>query len=106
NNNTITSYNWNFGNNTNTNQTSPQVIYSAPGNYVVTLTATSNNNCVSSGTTLVSVFPNPNVSFNAASVCQGNATQFNNTSGVSSGTIVNWLWDLNGTVMPTALLKI
>lgn len=96
NNNTITGYNWNFGNNTNTNQTSPQVIYSAPGNYVVTLTATSNNNCVSSGTTLVSVFPNPNVSFNAASVCQGNATQFNNTSGVSSGSIVNWLWDLNG----------
>lgn len=96
NNNTITSYTWNFGNGTNTNQTSPQVIYSNPGNYVVTLTAISNNNCVSSGTTLVSVFPNPNVSFNAASVCQGSTTQFNNTSGVSSGNIVNWLWDLNG----------
>lgn len=96
NNNTITSYNWNFGNNSSTSQINPQVIYTNPGNYVVTLNATSNNICVGTGTTLISVFPNPNVSFNSTSVCQGVTSNFNNTSGISTGSIVNWLWDLNG----------
>lgn len=96
NNNQITSYNWNFGNTSGSAQANPQVIYVNPGVYTVSLTAVSNNNCVSSNTTLVSVYPNPNVMFTSSPVCEGSTSNFNNTSSINTGTITNWIWDLNG----------
>ncbi|HWY11587.1 MAG TPA: PKD domain-containing protein, partial [Bacteroidia bacterium] len=94
--NTITNYVWNFGNSTSSTQTNPIVIYTSPGNYVVTLTGTSNNNCVSSGTTLVSVHPDPTILFSSANVCLGTTSTFNNQSTITTGNISAWLWDLNG----------
>jgi gliding motility-associated-like protein len=94
--NTITNYSWSFGNSTNSNQTNPMVIYTNPGTYIVSLTATSNNNCVNTGTQSVSVWPNPNVNFSAPNVCQGTTTYFNNTSNITSGSINYWMWDVNG----------
>lgn len=94
--NQIINYSWTFGNSTSTTQTNPMVIYTNPGTYMVTLTATSNNNCVSTGTSQVSVWPNPIPNFNSASVCQGAISNFNNTSTIASGSINYWLWDLNG----------
>lgn len=96
NNNQITTYNWSFSNNSTTSQTNPQVLFTNPGTYTATLTAISNNNCTSSYSSSVTVYPNPNVMFNSNQVCQGNTSTFNNTSSISSGNIVNWLWDLNG----------
>ncbi len=94
--NSISQYSWNFGNGTQTVQASPQVIYSNPGTYNVTLTAVSNNNCSSAYSNTLVVFPNPVASFNSAPVCQGNLSTFNNTSSISTGSISNWMWDLNG----------
>ncbi len=94
--NQITNYSWTFGNSTSSMQTNPMVIYSNPGNYIVNLTATSNNSCVSTGTTLVSVWPNPNVNFTAPNVCQGATTNFNNSTTIASGNINYWMWDVNG----------
>lgn len=94
--NQITSYSWNFGNSTTSSQTSPQVIYTAPGNYMVTLSATSNNNCTSSGSTMVQVHPNPVPLFATNNVCLGNLNVFNNQSTISGGNITNWMWDVNG----------
>jgi gliding motility-associated-like protein len=94
--NQITNYTWIFGNSTSSMQTNPIVIYANPGNYVVSLTATSNNNCVSTGTNLVSVWPNPNVNFTAPTVCEGSATYFTNNTNITSGTINYWMWDVNG----------
>ena len=94
--NQITNYSWSFGNSTSSMQTNPMVIYTNPGNYVVSLTATSNNNCVSSGTALVSVWPNPVVNFTTPNVCHGVTNYFTNTSSISSGSINYWMWDVNG----------
>lgn len=94
--NTITNYSWIFGNSTSSMSTSPMVIYANPGNYIVSLTATSNNNCVNTGTLSVSVWPNPIVNFSAPNVCQGATTYFNNSSTISSGSINYWMWDVNG----------
>lgn len=94
--NQISSYSWSFGNSTNSTQTNPVVIYSAPGTYVVSLVATSNNNCTNTGTAQISVWPNPVVSFNSANVCLGATSYFNNTSSISSGNISYWMWDVNG----------
>lgn len=94
--NQITNYSWVFGNSTSSMQANPMVIYTNPGTYLVSLTATSNNNCINTGTTLVSVWPNPNVSFSAANVCLGSTSYFNNTSNITSGSINYWMWDVNG----------
>jgi gliding motility-associated-like protein len=94
--NQITSYNWNFGNSTSSSQTSPQVIYTSSGNYMVTLSATSNNNCLNSGSTIIQVHPNPVPLFSTANVCHGNTNMFNNQSTISGGNITNWMWDVNG----------
>jgi gliding motility-associated-like protein len=94
--NQITNYAWTFGNSTSSMQTNPLVIYTNPGSYVVSLTATSNNNCVNTGTTLVNVWPNPNTNFSAPNVCQGAITNFTNNTTINGGTISYWMWDVNG----------
>ncbi len=92
-NNTITNYYWNFGNGTVSNQANPSPLYTGPGNYVVNLMAVSNHNCVSQNSITVSVFPVPSVNFTTTTACLNQATQFNNTTIVSSGTIIKWRWD-------------
>lgn len=52
--NTITSYNWNFGNGTNSTTANPTAIYSAIGNYSVTLTVCNGTLC-SSNTQTISI---------------------------------------------------
>lgn len=94
--NQITNYSWNFGNSTSSMQTNPMVIYTNPGAYVVSLTATSNNNCVNTGTTLVNVWPNPNTNFITANACQGSVANFTNNTTINNGTISYWMWDVNG----------
>jgi gliding motility-associated-like protein len=94
--NKITNYAWTFGNSTSSMQTNPMVIYTNPGSYVVSLTATSNNSCVTTGTTLVNVWPNPNTNFSAPNVCQGATTYFTNNTTINGGTISYWMWDVNG----------
>lgn len=44
---------------------------------------------------LITVNPVPNADFSAADVCEGTATQLNDQSSVSSGSIVSWEWDLD-----------
>ncbi|MBP7810480.1 MAG: PKD domain-containing protein [Bacteroidia bacterium] len=94
--NQITNYAWTFGNSTSSMQTNPMVIYTNPGTYVVSLTATSNNNCVNTGTSTVNVWPNPNTNFSTPNVCQGATSYFTNNTTISAGTITNWMWDVNG----------
>ncbi|MGZ4088369.1 MAG: PKD domain-containing protein, partial [Bacteroidia bacterium] len=94
--NTIISYNWSFGNNVFSNQPGPSMTYSTPGTYVVSLSATSNNNCSATNSISVSVFPNPQVNFSSTTACLNQATQFNNSTIISGGTIIKWRWDFDG----------
>ncbi|MDO8998597.1 MAG: PKD domain-containing protein [Bacteroidota bacterium] len=91
--NTIASYIWNFGNQQSSSQTNPQINYSIPNNYIVQLTATSNFNCATTHTALVSIYNLPNVNFNTNNACLNQATQFNNTTIISGGNITKWRWD-------------
>jgi gliding motility-associated-like protein len=94
--NTIITYNWNFGNSVSSNQPNPSMTYSTPGTYVVSLVATSNNNCLATNSISVSVYPNPQVNFSTSTACLNQATQFNNSTIISSGTIIKWRWDFDG----------
>ena len=93
----ITSYSWNFGDpGSGINNTSvvlnPVHFYATPGVFTTTLTATSNNNCVSSVTHTQTVYSLPSASFTASNGCSNNNTQFTN---VSSGNYVKWYWNFN-----------
>jgi PKD repeat protein len=69
--------------------------YTAPGTYNVTLTVTNNENCVNSVTKVVTVHPNPVAGFSFTDVCDGNPVNFQDTSRVLTGNIVQWDWNFD-----------
>ncbi len=88
----ITGWAWNFGNtasagnNTSTLQ-NPTHLFTAPGNYTVTLTVTTAAGCTNTVINQVTVHPLPLVNFNSSSnsACAGSTITFNSTSTISSG---------------------
>lgn len=87
------SYAWTFGDGTTSSLTSPTHTYTTSGTFVVTLTvANVFTGCTDTSSTTVVVFPQPAANFTATTVCQGTATQFTNTSVISTGTL-SYIWD-------------
>jgi len=90
----ITAYDWDFADNSGTSaQPSPMYIYTAAGNFAVTLTITTDFGCEASVTHQVDVYANPIPNFSVADVCLGEASQFNDLSSIPSGFIVDWQYD-------------
>ncbi len=89
----IINYAWAFGDNTTASITSPTHLYSGFGNFNVSLTATSNRNCVNTATQPVTVHPKPSVNFQSNTACLNQATQFSNQSSIAAGTIIKYRWD-------------
>ncbi len=89
----ITSTNWSFGDGSSSAINQPSHQYASAGNYSVTLTVTTNNNCINSIVQPITVNPIPNVVFTANNVCEGNSTNYTNNSTISSGSISNYIWD-------------
>ena len=78
---TITGYEWSFGDGQTGTGQNPSHTYAQAGTYSVTLTvSTGNGHCSHSITKTVTVETPPTASFNATTVCQGDATQFTSTS--------------------------
>lgn len=91
---TIVQYNWNFGDGNQSWLTNPNHQYSVEGNYVVTLTGTSDYNCISTIQEQVTAFPIPNADFIHTSVCSYDAVQFTDISTVNlPDNIVQWEWN-------------
>lgn len=91
----ITSYDWDFGDpgsgiNDSSGVLNPVHFYSSTGVFTITLTATSNNNCISSITHTLNVFTLPSASFTAPNSCLNSNTQFTNTS---SSNYIKWYWN-------------
>lgn len=87
-------WNWDFGNgNTFLNQIPPTQLYTATGNYNVSLQVTATNLCTHSVTKTVNVFQSPVVSFTPANVCQNSIASFTDNSVSSAGDpIISRLW--------------
>ncbi|MES2134131.1 MAG: PKD domain-containing protein [Bacteroidota bacterium] len=89
----ITSYTWNFGDNSALNNTtSPNHMYVTANTYVVKLVATSNFGCKDSTTKPIQIFPKPSAGFSTNNVCKKTAASFINTSFINGGGIL-YSWD-------------
>ena len=86
-------YNWDFGDGTHAGGFEPNHTYLTDGSYTVILEATSNHGCITSNQIMLIIHPLPEISFTAQDVCFNQATPFNNTSSINSGTINSWNWN-------------
>jgi gliding motility-associated-like protein len=78
---------WDFGDGIkDSSNATPTHTYAAPGTYTVTFTLS--NGCPGTHTAVVNVYPGATASFNAAPVCKGTPTVFNNTS--TGGSTYDW----------------
>ncbi|MBC7864289.1 MAG: PKD domain-containing protein, partial [Bacteroidia bacterium] len=93
----VTGYNWDFNNDGITDNTSanPNYVFPTDGAFNVQLTVTTNNGCTANTSVQVTVFPLPVANFVSGAVCSGNASNFTNTSAVSSGSVNSVAWDFN-----------
>lgn len=93
---TITNWTWNFGDGSPVSPLqNPTHIYSASGNFNVTLTVTSDFGCTNSFTSPVTVYPAPNANFTAPVACPQDTIQYTDLSTISSGFITNWDWNFD-----------
>jgi hypothetical protein len=89
----IISWEWQFGDDSVSNITNPTHIYKSAGTYLVTLIINSQS-YQSSATKEIVVKPRPIADFTALPVCFGSATIFTNTSTIPQDlTITSWNWD-------------
>gem|GEM_PF-1236178 len=94
-------YNWNFGAGTvlsGSGQGPYQVAWAASGTYNVTLQVTENGCTSPVETHNVVVLPSPVADFTFTTVCQGNPTDFTNTSTITIGSIAGSAWDFGNGV--------
>ena len=104
---TISNWSWDFGDASplQTAVWNPSHLYSAPGNYTVTLiTHSSNLGCANTLKDTITIFPEPIANFGFTSVCLNQATNFYDSSAVSNGGINGWSWDF-GDGPPSALIQ-
>jgi gliding motility-associated-like protein len=89
----IIQWDWDFGDGNTSNQQNPSHTYLADGNYNVSLTVTTDQNCTDTYINAVSVYPLPVVDFTFTDDCMDDAIVFTDQSTVSSGNIAQWAWD-------------
>jgi len=97
-NNTLTEWNWDFGDGGIANQQNPTYSYTSDGVFNATLIVTSNNGCVNQETLPVTVHPLPEASFTGVNLtgCTPICPEISSTSVVGSpSTIVEYEWTLS-----------
>lgn len=99
----ITSWSWNFGDATTSSSQNPSHIYTAAGNYNVTLIVTSANGCTGTSTKNINVKGLPVAAFSVPAVCAQTSAQFNNLSFSSNGSITSYNWNFGNSTTSNAI---
>jgi gliding motility-associated-like protein len=91
----IVSYNWNFGDGSNSLHQNPAHLYSIAGNYHVKIKITSNSSCSDSSAVTITIHPLPHILFSSQNVCLGATSQFTDLSTIpTTDTIQSQTWNL------------
>ncbi|MFM7016257.1 MAG: PKD domain-containing protein, partial [Bacteroidota bacterium] len=89
----ISTYYWNFGDGTTGTGNTPSHTYASAGIYTTTLIVQSALGCKDTLIQSINVNPNPIASFSANDVCEGDTTEFINSSYVPNGILSDINWD-------------
>jgi len=90
----IATWTWDFGDGTPpVNSQNPTHVFATDGNFMVSLTVTSQFGCSSSVVIPTIVYPAPVADFSAPIACPTDTVQYTDLSTIVSGTIVGWDWD-------------
>ncbi|CAN5527798.1 hypothetical protein BH11BAC2_BH11BAC2_00940 [soil metagenome] len=85
---------WNFGDGTSSFLNNPSHLFLDDDEYVVNLQVTNDYGCSDSASAIIKINPVPIIDFSTTTVCLGEVTSFKNISEVSSGSILQWFWQL------------
>lgn len=100
---TVTNWAWDFENNGSIDNTAqnPTTTYTASGNYVVELKASSNQGCSDSLTRTIRVNANPTATFSPVNACLNTNVLLNNTSTIPlPDNIVLYTWNFGAGSIP------
>lgn len=92
---TITSRLWKFGNGNTSTEENPEVIFTAPGVYDISLTVSnggSPSTRIRSGYIVVHDLPSVDFSFDKSSGCAPLTVKFSDKTSTASGKISGWFW--------------
>lgn len=87
------SYQWDFGDGSTSDLTSPTHQYVLPGQYGVKLTATSAEGSIDQIEKVISIYSEPNASFVVESACDQQPVNFFNQSSIAEG-VLTYQWTL------------
>jgi PKD repeat protein len=76
----IVSWLWSFGEGGTSDQKNPAYTYASAGDYLVSLTATTNFGCMNSVEKTITIHPSPRADFTFGPACASQATAFTNSS--------------------------
>lgn len=87
-NDTINSYQWDFGDGNTSSVEDPVHVYTNPGKYPVRIIGITANGCTDTAYDTIEVFAAPKAHFSTAAICEGPVEY----SDSSTGNITSWLW--------------
>ncbi len=94
NNGSISNYSWSFGDGQNSNATNTTHMYTTPGIFQATLTATSDRGCSATTTNPATVFANPIANFSTGvQGCSPVIFTPRDLTVSTDGIVTGWLWD-------------
>ncbi|MDD4236336.1 MAG: PKD domain-containing protein, partial [Bacteroidales bacterium] len=94
-------YQWDFGDGGSSTISDPEYIYSASGEYDVSLEMSYNNGCSSTSTQTINVFANPSAEISNLNSCFGELYMPIDASVSEDGDIVSWKWVIERPELPS-----
>lgn len=105
----VISFSWDFDDGNTSADLHAEHIFSDPGQYTVSLSASTELGCLNKQTRIVSIYTSPVVSFSLALPpfsCSGSASQFTDlTPPPTDSNITSWNWTFSDTENNTAVIK-
>lgn len=90
----ISTWIWNFGNGNSSSSQNPCIVYTSPGQYIVTLVVVNSDGCFSElATVTLNIDYPPEAEFLADAACFKDTTYFINITDTHDIEIASWQWD-------------
>lgn len=91
----LTTYQWNFGDNTTSSLQNPSHSYSVQGTYTVSLIVGSSKGCYDTTFNVITINPPPAAAFSAPVICLNATGTFTDNSTITPGNINQWQWNFD-----------